>query len=97
MHGTHEDAAKGYPEEGYGAVTGAEDSTEDRACAGYVEQLNKECTPTGHRHIINTVVEFCAWHFGFWVDVADLFEILAVSEVCGNEQDKTTEESGHNR
>ena len=86
MHRPHKDSAKGNPKERHRTITRSENSTEDGSRTCYVEQLDKERAPTWHRHIIDTIIEFCAWHFGFCINLADLFEVFAVGEVCYNEQ-----------
>ena len=78
VHSTHKDTSEGYPQECDRTIASTENGSENRTCAGNVEQLNEEGAPTRHRHIIDTVVEFCTWNFGFWVDVADFIEVLAV-------------------
>jgi len=96
VHRTHKDTAKGNPEERHWAVARTEDSTKDWARTRNIEQLDQECAPARHRHIVYAVVEFRTWHLGFCIYFADLIEVLSVGKICHYKQRQTKNKSYHN-
>ena len=95
MHGPHEDAAEGNPEEGDRAEACAEHRTEDGARTGDVEQLDEECAPAGQRHVVHPVVEAPARHLGRHIGACLPLQIAPVGEVGGHQQGQTYQKSNH--
>ena len=95
VHGAHEYSAESNPEEGDGPECGTEDRAEDRAGAGNIEQLDQEYLPTGHRDVIDSVVESFAGDGVAGIDLSEPFEPASVCEIGDDECCKTNEKSYH--
>ena len=100
VHSAGEDGAEDDPEQGRGAVLGAQDGAEDRAKSGDVEELDEIDLPHGHGHVVHAVGHGLGGRGTAAVDPEDFLRQHAVDGVACDEQDEAEEEvgsAGHSR
>ena len=95
VHRTHEDAAEGDPQEGYGAVSRSQHGPEDRAQAGNVEQLDQKDPPARQGNVIHTVVKTFARSFCRGVDFDQFFQIAAINKIRTDKQCQADKKGNH--
>ena len=98
VHGSGKDAPEDDPEQRRRAEEGAGQSSEHRAEAGDVEQLDKEDLPGRQRHVVHAVGMRHAGHHLRPGGTVDFFGEAPVKEVPGPEQDRTenkNKQTGH--
>ena len=89
MNTTCKDGAKGDPQEHHRAPQSALQSTEDRAQASDVQQLDEEQLPLRHHDVVNAIVDADSRSFTV-VRSERVVNDLAIDKVA-NDQERQTE------
>ena len=95
MYSSHEDTSENYPEIGCRTIGRTHDGTEDRAKTGYVEKLDDEDLPCGHRCEVNSILKLICRSLSLRIDIKISGNILSIKDVPCNKKQDRDDESDH--